>query len=79
MYQWIKKLFTKTRTVVILHTIYPGEAFRAEQALKNKNIWCEKDIGGAGDLSYSTRNVTKLSVKAEDEHKARDILREMDA
>ncbi|WP_026702118.1 hypothetical protein [Salibacterium aidingense] len=75
MFHWLKNFLTGKKTVVILHTIYPGEAFRVEQALQEAGIWCGKDIGGTGDVSYSTRNVTKLSVKTEEEHKAREILR----
>ncbi len=63
--------------MVIIHTIYPGEAFKVEQTLRENNIWFQKDIGGPGDLSYSTRNVTKLSVKIEDEPIAKQILRDM--
>ncbi|MDQ0298084.1 hypothetical protein J2S78_000492 [Salibacterium salarium] len=47
--------------------------------LRERDIWYEKDIGGSGDMSYSTRNVTNISVKTEDEHKARDIRRDMQA
>lgn len=72
MLNWIKKKFTQK--VVISNTIHPGEALRVQQSLKKHNIWFKQSIGGIGDMSYGTRNVTKILVKKEDEYKAREVL-----